>query len=216
VVLFSSSPPEPSSLVPLIIFIAEIVVVTLSTIRIIFISRGVKGLAALMGFFEVSIWLYAIGQVMQNLSDLRCSAAFAGGFTLGNYLGVLIHEKLALGQMVVRIITGKDPTELTEGFRRVGYGVTRVGAQGTKGPVQVVLTVIKRRDLGRIVGTIKDFDDRAFYSVDELHSTAAGVFPLEVGRPRGLAASLSGWRRRLAPRHAPSGEVVLPCSEPVT
>jgi uncharacterized protein YebE (UPF0316 family) len=174
-----------------------------------------KGLASLTGFFEVSIWLYAIGQIMQNKSDLRCYAAFAGGFTLGNYLGVLIHDKLALGQMVVRIITCKKVRELTEGLKAVGYGVTCVEGQGAKGPVQVVLTVIKRRDLGRIIDIIKGFDGRAFYSVDELHSSAAGVFPLEGERPRGLLPVLLGWRAPLK-KVGRTNEVVLSCSEPVT
>src|ERR1700688_2352145 len=86
---------------PLIIFFAEMLVVTLSTIRIIFIARGMKKLAAVIGLFEVAIWLFAIGQTMKNLGDLRCSAAFAIGFSLGNYLGVLIHDKLAMGHLVV-------------------------------------------------------------------------------------------------------------------
>lgn len=215
-ILFSSCSLAPGDFLPLIIFVAEMVVVTLSTIRIIFVARGMKGLAALMGFFEVSIWLYAIGQIMQNLSDLRCFAAFAGGFTLGNYLGVLIHDKLALGQVVVRIITSKDATELTEGLKAVGYGVTCVDGQGAKGPVQVVLTVIKRRDLSRIVSIIKGFDGRAFYSVDELHSSASGVFPLEEMRTRGPLPGLLAWRTLFVKKYARPAEAVLSCSEPVT
>jgi uncharacterized protein YebE (UPF0316 family) len=73
---------------PLLVFVAEVCVVTLSTIRIIFVSRGMKVLASVLGFFEISIWLFAIGQIMQNLSDFGCYLAFSGGFTLGNYLGI--------------------------------------------------------------------------------------------------------------------------------
>src|SRR5690349_12095077 len=90
------------------IFIAEALVVTLSTLRTIFLGKGMKLLAPLLGFFEVSIWLFAISEVMRNLGDLRCALAFAGGFTLGNFLGILIEQKLALGSVVVRTITNKD------------------------------------------------------------------------------------------------------------
>jgi len=167
---------------PLIIFFAEMLVVTLSTIRIIFIARGMKKLAAVIGLFEVSIWLFAIGKTMQNLGDLRCSAAFAVGFALGNYLGVLIHDKLAIGHVVVRIITGRNPTELIEGLSEAHYGVTCVDAMGAKGPVQIVMTVIKRRHLDRVVSLIKDFDSKVFFSVDDLHSTAEGIFPMQQQR----------------------------------
>jgi len=68
---------------PLFIFAAEVCVVTLCTIRTIFVARGMKFLAPLLGFFEVSIWLFAIGAVMKNLNDIACYAAFAGGFPLG-------------------------------------------------------------------------------------------------------------------------------------
>jgi uncharacterized protein YebE (UPF0316 family) len=216
VILFSSSPAAPDLQLPLLIFVAEIVVVTLSTIRIIFVSRGMKGLAALMGFFEVSIWLYAIGQIMQNLSDLRCYAAFAGGFTIGNYLGVLIHDKLALGQMVVRLVTGKGTAELTEGLKGIGYGVTRVDGQGARGPVQMVLTVIQRRDLGRVIDVIKRFDDKAFYSIDELYSTAAGIFPAAGVRPGRLVQALRHWRSRPGKEIVPADAAVLACPEAVT
>ena len=75
-------------LTPLVIFVAEMCVVTIGTTRTIFVSRGMKAPAALLGVFESSLWLLAVGQVFQNLGDLGCSAAYAGGFALGNYLGV--------------------------------------------------------------------------------------------------------------------------------
>jgi uncharacterized protein YebE (UPF0316 family) len=169
-------------LMPLLIFAAEVCVVTLCTVRIIALSRGMKALASLLGFFEISIWLFAIGQIMQNLSDLSCYLAFAGGFTLGNYLGVLIDAKLALGSLVVRIITHKEASPLIDGLKAADYGVTSISARGATGPVQVVLTVIRRREMGRVRAIIEAFDPRAFYSVDQLQSTAQGVAPPRLRR----------------------------------
>ncbi len=171
---------------PALIFVAETVVVTLATIRIIFIARGMKTVASIVGLFEVSIWLFAIGQVMRNLSDLRCSAAFASGFTIGNYLGVLIHDKMAIGHLVVRIITSKDAQVLLASLKSADYGVTCVDAMGAKGPVQIIMTVIERRDLVRVRNLIRGFDEKVFYSVEDLHSTAKGVFPEEQAAGRGL------------------------------
>src|SRR5207237_9508671 len=104
------------STLPLLVFVAELCVVTLSTIRITFIARGMKVLAPLLGFFEVSIWLFAIGQIMQNLTDLGCYLAFASGFTAGNFLGVLIEKKLAIGSVVVRVVTPRDVGQLLVGL----------------------------------------------------------------------------------------------------
>ena len=115
-VLFASA--EPLGGLPWVILFAEMVVITLATLRTIFIARGMKALAPLLGFFEVSIWLFAIGEVMKNLADWRCSLAFAAGFTAGNFLGILIEQTLALGSVMVRTITPRDPAPLIASLRR--------------------------------------------------------------------------------------------------
>jgi uncharacterized protein YebE (UPF0316 family) len=173
-------------LLPLLVFVAEVCVVTLSTMRTIFIARGMKGLAPFIGFFEIVIWLFAIGQIMRNLNDPACYVAFAAGFTLGNFLGVMIEKRLGFGSVLVRVITGKDPADLTEGLRAAGYGVTSLDGQGATGPVKVVFTVIKRKELGNVVGIVKGFDPKAFYSVDDLQSAASGVSPEPRGRARAV------------------------------
>jgi uncharacterized protein YebE (UPF0316 family) len=176
---------------PLLIFVAEMGVVTISTVRIISLSRGMKYLAALLGLVEIIVWLYAIGQVMQNLSNLGCSLAFAVGFSLGNYLGVLIDQKLALGFLVVRVITARDPANLVGALKSAGYGVTRVDGRGGTGPVCIVLTVIPRREFDNILALLRHFDPNIFYSVDYLQTAAAGVFPLTRGR---TATTMRAWR----------------------
>jgi uncharacterized protein YebE (UPF0316 family) len=170
---------------PLLVFVAELCVVTLSTLRIIFLSRGRKVPASVLGFFEISLWLFAIGQVMQNLTDPLCYLGFAAGFMGGNFLGVMIEQRLALGTLVVRTITHKDAGELIRGLRAADYGVTSLDAQGATGPVKVVFTVIQRKQLDAVLGIIRQFDERAFYSVDEIQSAEAGIFPASKGRLRG-------------------------------
>jgi uncharacterized protein YebE (UPF0316 family) len=163
---------------PLVIFLAEVLVVTVSTLRIIVISRSQRLLASILGVVEISVWLFAIGQVMQNLNNLACSMAFAAGFTLGNYLGITLESKMALGSVIVRLITRRDASTLAESLRAANYGITLVEGQGATGPVQIVLAVIPRRELNAVIGRIKEFDAGAFYSVDMLQTTAAGIYPL--------------------------------------
>jgi uncharacterized protein YebE (UPF0316 family) len=177
----SADPAVPALAAP--IFLAELCVVTLGTLRIIFVSRGHKALAPLFGFFEVSLWLFAIGQTMQNLGKPACCAAFAGGFAAGNFLGVLIEERLALGTSVVRVITHKDAGPLIEGLKAAGYGVTTIDAQGATGPVRIVLTVVRRKDRGDVLALVRRFGGKAFCSVDDLQSAAEGVFPADGTRP---------------------------------
>jgi uncharacterized protein YebE (UPF0316 family) len=159
------------------IFLAETCVVTLCTLRTIFLARGLRILAPLLGFFEVSIWLFAIGEVMRNLGDVRCALAFAGGFTLGTFLGILLEQKLALGSVLVRTITTREVAPLVAALRGAGYGVTSMDGEGATGPVRVVNTVVPRWALPRVKAILDGFDPTAFHSVDSLQSAAAGVTP---------------------------------------
>jgi uncharacterized protein YebE (UPF0316 family) len=159
------------------IFFAEMVVVTLCTLRTIFLAKGMKVLAPLLGFFEVSIWLFAIGEVMRNLGDMRSALAFAAGFTAGTFLGILIEQKLALGTVVVRTITHREAGPLVDTLRAAGFGVTLLPGHGASGPVQAIYTIVPRRDLPSVVTLLKRFDPGVFYTVDVLQSATAGVAP---------------------------------------
>jgi uncharacterized protein YebE (UPF0316 family) len=164
-------------ILPILIFCARICDVTLGTIRVIFISKGIKYLAPIIGFFEVIIWLLAIGQVMNNLTNFVAYIAYGAGFALGTFIGMLIEEKISIGLVSVRIITKEDPAELLQYIRAHNYGVTSIDGEGSTGRVKMVFTIIKRQDLSHVVGIIKKFHPNAFYSVEEVKSVAEGVFP---------------------------------------
>jgi uncharacterized protein YebE (UPF0316 family) len=172
-------------------------VVAISTMRIIFIGRGLKAMAAGLGFFEVTIWLFAIGQVMTNLDSPVCFAAFAGGFVAGNYLGMSLEQRLAIGSVLVRVITGGDSRQLVALLRDAGCGVTRIGAHGLQGPVEIVFTVIRRRRLGEVLALVRQFDADAFYSIDELQASASRSAcgpPDEARAPCGMVQGSNGLR----------------------
>jgi uncharacterized protein YebE (UPF0316 family) len=162
--------------IPLLIFLARICDVTLDTARIIYVSRGMKLLAPLIGFFEVLIWLLSITQIMHNLTNVVYYIAYAGGFAMGNFIGIYIEERMAIGTVVIRIITQKDAAELVEFLKDDGCGVTYIDAQGTLGPVKIVFTIIKRRDVSRVIGIIRKFNPMAFFTIEDIRSVREGVF----------------------------------------
>ena len=162
---------------PLLIVLARVIDVSIGTIRIVFVSRGNKIIAPILGFFEVLIWLLAIGQIMRNLSNFMCYIAYGTGFALGTYMGLLIEEKLALGVLLVRIITQKDAGELIEALKQANYGVTSVPAYGTSGKVDVIFTVIKRSAIDNVLQIINRFNPRAFYSIENVKAVREGNFP---------------------------------------
>ena len=163
---------------PILIFMARILDVSLGTIRILFIARGIKNIAAILGFFEVFIWLLVISSIMKNLASPFYYLFYAGGFAAGNYVGMTIERKLRIGKVALRVITHENSDALVAYFREKGFGITIVDAQGSRGPVRILYSIIDRVNLENVVEEVKRFNPRAFYLVDDVKTVSDGNFPL--------------------------------------
>lgn len=164
-------------ILPAMIFFARIVDVTIGTMRFIFVSRGHKLMAPVLGFFEVLIWLIAIGQIINNLNNVLCYFAYGGGFAAGNFLGMYIEQRLSIGNVMIRLITKKDSTDLINYFKQNNIGFTYTNAHGATGDVRIIFTTIPRKDLKHIISEIKKFNPNAFYTVEDVKQVNEGIFP---------------------------------------
>jgi uncharacterized protein YebE (UPF0316 family) len=156
-------------ILPLFIFVARICDVTLDTLRIIFISKGYKLIAPFIGFVEVLIWIVVITRIINNIDNWLCYIAYAGGFATGNYVGMRLDEKLAIGHEMVRVITKKGANELMAALRNAGYGVTTVNAMGMQGEVGILYIVINRKKLKEVIDTIYKYNPNAFFTVENIN-----------------------------------------------
>jgi uncharacterized protein YebE (UPF0316 family) len=172
--------------ISLLIFCARLGDVTLSTLRIILVSRGLKRIAPLVGFFEVMIWLFAISQAMRHLDHWFNYVAYAGGFAAGTWLGMAIENRLALGLQSVQIITAEDATDLIEHLRAERFGVTDFAARGIRGNVRLILMVIQRKDLDKVLEIARTAHPTAFISISDVRSISEGFFPRRSAVARGL------------------------------
>lgn len=168
-------------IIPLLIFCARLMDVSIGTMRVIFTSRGNKHLAPLLGFVEVLIWLVAIGQVMQNLNNVASYLAWAGGFAAGNFLGLTIEERLAMGQVVIRTITAQPADALVERLRDEGYRLTVVDAQGARGPVNLLFLIVARKKKDDVIKLITEFNPKAFYSIEDVRHVSEYETQANVG-----------------------------------
>ncbi|MDK2976472.1 MAG: hypothetical protein PWP06_947 [Candidatus Marinimicrobia bacterium] len=164
-------------LMPIAIIIARICDVSIGTLRIILVSRGMKVLAPLLGFFEVLIWLVAISQIIQNLSNWVNYVAYATGFALGNYIGMILEEHLAMGMVAIRIITQEDADALVAEIQKRQIGTTSLAAKGMKGHVRLIFSIIKRKDQEIVLDLIRRYNPAAFVSISDVRSVQEGYFP---------------------------------------
>jgi uncharacterized protein YebE (UPF0316 family) len=181
---FLDKPVFDYLLIPLLIFFLRICDVTLDTLRIIFISRGFKAVAPFVGFFEVLIWIIAISRIFENLNNWLCYIGYAAGFATGNFVGMLIDEKLAIGHEIIRVITKIEAVDLISALREKGYGVTSLKATGMHGDVGVIFMIINRKNLKEVTEIIKKYNPNAFYTIEDVNYVNRAADPYVIPRSR--------------------------------
>jgi len=162
---------------PVLIFCARILDVSLDTVRIIFINKNLRYYVAFTAFFAVLIWLMVIRQIFQQLDNPVCYLAYAAGYATGNVVGLMIENKISIGRVIIRIITRLDSEELVVVLRSSGYGVTVMNAEGATGPVKIIFTIVERSAISRVVEMIRQHNPLAFYSVEDVRDVSEAVTP---------------------------------------
>lgn len=190
--MFSLIPPI---LIPLFIFSARIMDVSLGTLRIVMVSRGYKFKAALLGFFEVLIWAFVVAELLKNLNNWVNYVAYAGGFSVGTYVGMYIESKVKVGTIIVRVITQNKREILVESLKEAGFTITSIDAEGGFGPVNVIFTVLKRRRWNEVVSIIERNDPTAFYSSEDVKYANSSLDLNKLDVNRGATNRLLGLRK---------------------
>lgn len=174
--LAGNSPVFTWFILPLLIFCARIFDQSVGTLRMIFVAKGLKKYAPVFAFFEALIWLLAIGEIMKHLDNPLCYIAYAGGYAMGNYVGMVLDEKLSIGNVIIRVILRNEANELITHLKTSNYGLTILNAEGATGKVKVIFSIIKRKDVIDFIKIINEFTPQAFYTIEEVRAVNEGVF----------------------------------------
>ena len=159
---------EVPFLLPVAIMFLRIIDVSLGTVRVIMVFRGRRITAAVLGFFEVIIWLTAITGIISHITNWVNVIFYGLGFALGNVVGMHIEHIMAVGQQVVRFISTEESDRITRILRAKGYGVTEVVASGREGPVGVGFLIAARKKVPALVGLISGVDPRAVITIEDV------------------------------------------------
>jgi uncharacterized protein YebE (UPF0316 family) len=152
---------------PLVVFLLRVTDVSMATVRMLLIMRNRRLLAPMIGFLEILIWVTAIGIVVQHLQSPLHVIGYAAGFATGNYLGLRLEERLALGLATVRAMVRSGGGALATTLREAGFGVTEMLGTGKEGPVEVLYSVLPRRQVTHCLALIDEGAPDSFVVVDE-------------------------------------------------
>ncbi len=157
-------------ILPLLIVLARMTDVSLGTLRIIFISRGFKLWATLVGFFEICVWLLAITQIMNNLNNIYYYLAYASGYALGTFTGLTIENRLAMGMSLIRVILPCEQAGIIEELKKSGWGFTYFPAHGAFNPVNVIFALVKRKQIFSFLNLLKNHCPDAVYTIEDIRT----------------------------------------------
>jgi uncharacterized protein YebE (UPF0316 family) len=182
-------------MMPVLIFMARICDVSIGTMRIIFVSKGKKNIAPVLGFFEVLIWIIAISKIMENLDNYINYVAYAAGFATGNFVGMIIEEKLAMGIQMISVFTSENGMDLVKILNSNGFGATTIEAHGAKEKVHLVYSIVHRNELEKVLDIINEFNPRAFFTIEDVKAVNEGIFnPRKKNSIFPFANVIRGWR----------------------
>jgi uncharacterized protein YebE (UPF0316 family) len=158
----------------LMIFLLRVIDMSLDTMRMLFVVRGKKPIAWILGFLQSLVFVIAISTVLANLNNILNVIGYAAGFATGNVLGMFIEERLAIGHIAMRVISSKKGSTIPDALRKAGFAVTEIQARGRDGKVTLLNSSIMRRDVSRFEDLVTKTEPGAFI-------TAEDVRPIRVG-----------------------------------
>jgi uncharacterized protein YebE (UPF0316 family) len=172
---------------PVMLFLCRVIDVSLGTVRTILVVRGARIIAPLLGFVEVSVWIVAVSSVVQRLHHPMNIVAYAGGFATGNWTGMWLEQKLAIGHQIVRIISRTRGHSVAHALRLAGFGVTTLYGRGKEGPIVMCFVVAARRQTSYILEIAREVDADCFTTIEDTRRSSHKLYN-EMNTPK------TGWR----------------------
>lgn len=166
----------PATLLPLLIFVLRLGDMSLDTLRVLFVVRGQRKFAWVLGFFQSLIWVLAITSVLSNLDNPLNILGYATGFATGNVVGMAIEERLAIGHGHLRIMSATRGSAIAQALRESGYAATELAGRGRDGTVAVIHSSVRRRDIRPVEAKVRSIDPEAFITVQEVRPLQRGFW----------------------------------------
>lgn len=160
----------------LFIFIAKIVEVALTTMRMLYINKGAKMHASVIGFVEVLIWIKVASVVLVGIDENPARMfVYALGFAAGSYVGLKIEERIGLGYSRLEIITNeKDGELLASEIRKLGKAVTITKGTGKDGENVILSTFVRRKTKEVVLDKAREMDIKGVITVSEIQKVYGG------------------------------------------
>ena len=155
-------------IMPILIFLGRTLDMSLTTLRGMLVARGVRDVVPFLAFGESLVWILVVSTIIKHLDSPLCYIAFAAGFAMGTFVGMRIEARLALGTVLVRVITNEHPKPLVDYLHAHNWGVTVIAGEGYTGSAYILFSVVKRKDVSAVLTSVKQYYPQAFYTTEDI------------------------------------------------
>jgi uncharacterized protein YebE (UPF0316 family) len=160
----------------LLIFALRVSDMTLDTLRVLFVMRGKKQVAWVLGFFQSAIFVLAIGKVLTQLNNPLNIIGYAAGFATGNVVGMIIEERIAIGHVSINIISPRRGSAIVTHLRQNGYAVTESSGRGKDGMVSMINCSVLRKQVDTVRELVNEIDPEAFITAEDVRPLRRGFW----------------------------------------
>lgn len=167
----------------LLVFIAKVVEVTLTTLRIIIVQRGFKLPGAVLSFIEVLIWVFVASQVVKDVATAPLlGITYALGYAVGVYVGAFVEKKLAFGRVMLNVIIPLESEEVVSTYiRNQKIGLTTIEAKGANSDKLVLMLYTNRKNIDELKQSIMNLEPTALIAENDVVTVQGGTVPKRAG-----------------------------------
>lgn len=162
----------------LIIFLARCTDVTMGVFRILMVVKGRKLIAAVLGFFEVMVFISVMNIILgggKTLSFFELMA-YCSGYACGNIVGSFLETKLTEAFVIVEIIAEKNESsdEMIGRLRDAGFGTTVFTGKGRSGERLDIKVICSRKHIKKVSSISDEFG--GFLFISDIKAVSGGYF----------------------------------------
>ena len=160
----------------LVILVAKIIEVSVSTLRIILIGKGYRKPGTILALVEILLWVFIASNVINGLKEAPMRGIYYSiGFGTGVYLGSIIEDKLGVGKILIQSIVMKEDSQVVlNALRDAGHAVTSVDAHGKYKERVMIMIFAKRKNKKNIIHLINEADDDALIVTNDVSMVSGG------------------------------------------
>ena len=164
----------------LIVMGAKILEISIQSIKVVYMVKGQKLIAAGLAFIECMVWGLVVSSAITSLSsNIALLISYCFGYAAGVYIGTCIENKLAIGTSSIQLMIKEEHIkDVGKYLKDNNRGFTVLEGHGVKDKMYVIIIVLPRKDVKTVIKDISTITENQSFVVTSDVSKFTGGYGL--------------------------------------